>query len=296
MYVRKDLFARKGLSIQEDTETYDKLRETALKLSEPDGRMWGWGMTINRSGDGNSMVQQVLFRYGMTLQDEAGQRITFNSPETIAGLKWLKETYTDPKWARMLPPGINAWTDPSNNEAFLAGTIAITDNAGTMYAKAVFDKVAIADQIQFVARPVRVSDKQRLDSLAGARLHLIKGSKNREASLDLFRHLLSQPVQDQLLTISPGYVLPPYRNAWDSPLLAKYPNAINAKPLAFPTDRFTGLRYPGPSSAAVDAIGAGNYFTDMIAEVLQGKPAEEVARDYDNRFVQIFRDFGLRGN
>ena len=158
MYVRKDIFAKNNLDVDASTETYDKLRETALMISNPDSKMWGWGMTINRSGDGNSMVQQVLFRYGMTLQDKDGQRITFNSPEAIAGLKWLKETYSDQKWAKMLPPGVNSWTDPSNNEAFLAGTIGITDNAGTMYAKAVLDKVPFADQIQFIKRPKRVSD------------------------------------------------------------------------------------------------------------------------------------------
>ena len=98
-----------------------------------------------------------------------------------------------------------------------------------------------------------------------------------------------------MLIISPGYVLPPYHNAWKSELVQKYPNAKNAEPLAYPTDRFTGLRSPGPSSAAVDAIGGGNYFTDMMAEVLQGKPIEEVVKNYDERFVQIFKDFGLKG-
>ncbi len=295
-YVRADVFKKFGLDPLKDCETYDKMRETALKISDPDNKSWGWGMTVNRSGDGNSDVQGPLLRYGSQLQDKDGQKITFNSPETIAGLKWIKETYSDPKWDKMRPPGLNSWTDTSNNEAFLAGTITITDNAGTMYAKAVFDKVPFADQIMFIPRPKRVSDGKYLDSLAGARLHVIKGSKNKEASYDLFRHLLSAPVQNQLLVTSPGYVLPPYRNAWKSELVQKYPNAKNSEPLAYPTDRFTGLRFPGPSSAAVDAIGGGNYFTDMVAEILQGKVIEDVVKDYTNRFVQIFKDFGLKGS
>jgi multiple sugar transport system substrate-binding protein len=297
MYVRKDIYTKFGLDPVKDSDTYDKLRETALKISDPDNKMWGWGVTINRSGDGNTNVQQPLLRYGMRLQDETGQLIKFNSPETIKGLNWLKETYTDPKWAKMLPPGINSWTDLSNNEAFLAGTIAITDNAGTMYAKAVLDKVPFAKDIIAIPRPKRVSDGQYLDSLAGARFHVIKGSKNKAASYDLFRHLLSDPVMDQLLKISPGYVLPPYKNGWQNPLVQNDANAKASEPLAYPTgDRFTGLRYPGPSSAAVDAIGGGNYFTDMAAEVIQGKSAEEVAKNYHDRFIQIFKDFGLKGS
>ena len=295
-YARKDVFAKAGLDPLKDTETYDKARESALKISDPDNKMWGWGLTANRSGDGNSIVQQVLLRYGMQLQDEAGQKIVFNSPATIAGLNWLKETYTDPKWAKMLPPGVLSWTDPSNNEAFLAGTIGYTDNAGTMYAKAVLDKVPFAKEIVFVPRPKRVSDGKYLDSLGGARFHVIKGTKNKAASYDLFRHLLTQPVQDQLLKTSPGYVLPPYKNGWQNPLVQNDANAKAAEPLAYPTDRFTGLRYPGPSSAAVDAIGGGNYFTDMVAEVIQGKPAADVAKTYHDRFIQIFKDFGLKGS
>lgn len=296
MYVRTDIFQKAGLDPNKDTDTYDKLRDAALKISDPNNKMWGWGMTINRSGDGTSMVQQVLLRFGSQLQDESGQKISFNSPATVAGLKWLKETYSDPKWANMLPPGVNSWTDPSNNEAFLAGTIAITDNAGTMYAKAVLDKVPFAKDILAIPRPKRNSDGKYLDSLAGARLHTIAGTKNKDASYDLFRHLLSDGVQNKLLEISPGYVLPPYKNTWQNPLVQNDRNAKAAFPLAYPTDRFTGLRYPGPSSAAVDAIGGGNYYTDMMAEVLQGKSPEDVAKNYQDRFIQIFKDFGLKGS
>ncbi|HEY8602021.1 MAG TPA: extracellular solute-binding protein [Thermomicrobiales bacterium] len=295
-YVRADIFKKFGLDPLKDCATYDKMRETALKISDPDNKSWGWGLTVNRSGDGTTNVQQPLLRFGSQLQDKDGQKVTFNSPETIAGLKWIKETYTDPKWAKMLPPGVNSWTDTSNNEAFLAGTISITDNAGTMYAKAVFDKVPFADQIMFIPRPARNSDNKVLDSLAGARLHVVKGSKNKEASYDLFRHLISEPVQNQLLVTSPGYVLPPFKNAWKSDLVQKYPNAKNSEPLAYPAELFTGLRHPGPLTPAVDAIGGGNYYTDMAAEVLQGKPIEDVVKDYTNRFIQIFKDFGLKGS
>ena len=296
MYVRADIFKKFGLDPNKDTDTYDKLRETALKISDPNNKMWGWGMTINRSGDGNTGVQQPLMRFGSQLQDASGQKITFNSPETVAGLKWLKETYSDPKWANMLPPGINSWTDLSNNEAFLAGTIAITDNAGTMYAKAVLDKLPFAKDVLMIQRPKRNSDGKYLDSLAGARLHAIAGTKNKDASYDLFRHLLSDPVQNKLLEISPGYVLPPYKNNWQNPLVQNDTNAKASFPLAYPTDRFTGLRYPGPSSAAVDALANGNYFTDMAAEVLQGKAPEDVAKNYQDRFIQVFKDFGLKGS
>lgn len=294
-YIRADWFKEAGLDPKADTATYDKMRDAAMKISDPAKQRWGWGMTVNRSGDGTTNVQQPLLRFGSKLQDQAGELITFNSPETIAGFNWLKETYNDAKWEKMRPAGLLSWTDTSNNEAFLAGTIGITDNAGTMYAKAVFDKVPHAKDILFVPRPARNSDNKYLDSLAGARLHMIKGSKNKAASADLFRHLISDPIMKQLLVTSPAYVLPPYKNLWTDPLVQNDANAKAAEPLAYPTDRFTGLRWPGPSSAAIDAIGGGTYYTDAMAEIIQGKAVADVVKDYTARFVQIFRDFNKKG-
>ena len=294
-YIREDWFKEAGLDPIKDTATFDKMRESALKISDPDKKRWGWGMTVNRSGDGNSNMQTPLLRYGMTLQDETGQLIKFNSPQTIAGYKWLKETYSDKKWEKMWPAGLLSWSDTSNNEAFLAGTIGITDNAGTMYAKAVFDKVPHAKDILFVPRPTRVSDGKYLDSMAGARLHIVKGSKNKDASADLFRHLISDPIIKQLLAISPAYVLPAYKNLWSDPLVQNDRNAKAAQPIAYPDPYFPGLRFPGPASAAVDAVGGGTYLTDSMAEVLKGTPIEDVVKDYHNRFIQLWKDFGFKG-
>ena len=297
LYVRKDILEKAGVDYTKDIDTYDKLRDVAVKVSNPDAKVWGWGMTINRSGDGTTGVQQPLLRFGSRVQDEAGQKVVFNSPETIAGVKWLKETYSDPKWAKALPPGINSWTDPSNNEAMLAGTIAMTDNAGTLYAKAVFDKVPFNEQILYVPRPKRNSDGKYLDSMAGARFHLIKGTKNKEAAYDIIRHFMTEPVQNQLLVTSPGYVLPPYKNNWQNPLVQNNVNSKASFPLAYPTgESFTGLRFPGPPSAAMDTIGGGTYYTDMLAEVLQGKSPEDAVKSYHDRFIQIFKDFGLKGS
>lgn len=294
-HVRRDLFAQHGLDVEQNTETYDKLREAALRITDPGKRLWGWGLPVSRSTDGNTTVQQALLRFGSQLQDASGQLVTFNSPETIDGLRWLQETYSDPAWGNMLPPNLSSWSDFSNSEAFQAGTIGITDNAGTMYARAVFDKVPFAKDIALVPRPKRVTDGQRLDMLTGMRLHIVKGSKNRAASYDIFRHLLSEPIQRALLQISPGYVLPPYRKLWSDSLVQGNDNARRAEALAYPTYRFTGLRHPGPASPAVDAIASGDYYADMLAAILAGRPVEEVVRDYHQGFVQIFRDHGLRG-
>jgi len=295
-YIRQDIFAKHGLDVEKDTEDYNKMREAALKVSDPDNKVWGWGLTVNRSGDGNSTVQNLIFRFGGQVQDESGELIKFNSPETIQALNWLKETYTDPKWAKMLPPGVDSWNDLSNNEAFLAGTLAMTQNAGTMYAKAVFDKVPFADQIAYMPYPQRNSDLAYIDLMGGTKFHVIKGTTNKDATYDLIRHLLTPAVQERIWTISQSYALPAYKNGWSHEIIQSNANSKRAQAIAYPAENFVGQPYhPGPQTAAMGAIGAGNYFTDMIAEVIQGKKTEDVVQDYHNKFVQIFKEFGLKG-
>ena len=296
LYVRQDLFAEQGLDILADTDTYDKLRDAALAISAPDQNMWGWGMTVNRSGDGNSLVQNVLFRFGSHLQDESGEKVTFNSPETIAGLDWLKEIYTAEQYAPMLPPGVLSWIDTSNNEAFLAGQIGVSDNAGTMYAKAVLDGVPFADQIAFIPRPVRTTDGARIDFMSGGmKFYVITDAKNTEASHDVIRHFLTQPVQERVWSISTAYALPAYTGGADNPIITGDPNAARGMEIALTETGFYGLAWPGPVNEAIGSIAEGVFFTDMMSEIIQGRPTEEVVSDFHDQFVQIYQDFGFAG-
>lgn len=295
-YVRRDIFEAAGLDVDADTETYDKMRDAALKVSDAANNVWGWGMTVNRSGDGNGLVQNVIFRYGGHLQDETGQKVTFNSPETIAGLTWLKDIYTAEQYQPMLPPGILSWTDPSNNEAFLAGQIAITQNAGTVLAKAILDQVPFVDNISYIRYPTRISDGARLDALTGgAKFFVITDTKNKDAVYDLNRHFMTLPVQQRIWSISAAYALPAYTNGWDDPIITENKNSMVAKDIGLNQTDFTGLQWPGPLNEAVGSIGEQTFFTDLMSEILQGRAVEEVVSDYHDKFVQIYQDFGLDG-
>jgi multiple sugar transport system substrate-binding protein len=295
-YVRQDIFEENGLDIIADTEYFETMRESALAISKPDENLWGWGVTVNRSGDGNAVVQNVIFRYGGHLQDETGDKVTFNSPETVEALTWLAATYTEDQWAPMLPPGVLSWIDTSNNEAFLAGQIAITQNAGTMYAKALFDEVPFADQIAFIPYPKRISDDARLDFMSGGmRFYLITDAKNPDATADVIRHFLTPPVQERVWGISTGYALPAYASGAENPIITGNDNAKRGMEIALTDTGFYGLAWPGPVNEAVGSIGEGVFYTDMMSEIIQGRSAEEVVADYHDQFVQIYQDFGFSG-
>lgn len=293
-WARRDVFEPAGIDAA-SLRSFDAMREAALEVTDPDAPMFGWGVTVNRSTDARALVQQVLFHHGSTLQDESGDYVAFNSPESVAALEWIAETYTGEQWAPMLPTGWEAWTDTSNNEAFLAGILALTQNAGTMYATAVLNQVPFWEQIDYVPNPLRIADDQPVDMLGGVLLHVIEGTKNEEAVQDLVRHLLSEPVQRRIWEISRAYAVPAYLNGWDDPLITENANSNRARSATYDNQDFTGLRWPGPPSVAVDTVAGGFDQVDMVAEVLQGRSAAEVVEEYHNRWVQIWQDYGLPG-
>src|SRR5690606_36442005 len=105
-YYRRDAFDAVGIDLQ-TVRTYGDLRDACLEASTAE--LFGWGMTVNRSGDGDSVINRVKTGWGAAWQDENGQFIRTNSPEMIEAMNFIKETYLDEKWAPMMPPGVLAW-------------------------------------------------------------------------------------------------------------------------------------------------------------------------------------------
>ncbi len=291
---RRDIFAENGLDVEKDTQDLQKLPDVLLQVSKPDKQMWGWGMTINTCGDGESLVTDTLLAMGSRLTDESGQVVKLNSPETVAAIKWLVNIYTDAKWKNMLPAGINSWTDPSNNEAWLAGKIAYTSNAGTVYAQTVQQNKPFAKDTTLLQVPA-LAGQPKLQGAGGASFFIFKGSKNKEATKDLIRYLLDPVSQKALWLTTPGYVLPAYKSGWSDADFRKDQNAVRFEPVAWDPSAFNGIAFPGPNTAAASAVSSQNVYTKMAASVLNGKKPEDVVKDAHDQAVKIYKDFGMKG-
>jgi multiple sugar transport system substrate-binding protein len=79
-----------------------------------------------------------------------GNKVTINSPETIAALEYAAELY------KTFIPGTGSWLDTNNNRAFLAGEISLTGNSVSIHYVARNDpKLAdIAKDIRTVSLPI----------------------------------------------------------------------------------------------------------------------------------------------
>ncbi len=293
-YARNDLFEAKGIDLNK-IRLYDDLREACLAVSDPSKEMFGWGNTINRSGDGNTMIYRVLAGWGSKWTDETGQYVTMDTQETIDAINWIKETYSDPKWQPMLPPGILSWTDPSNNEAYLAGKVAYTQNAGTVLAKAYFDKNPVAEKTIFhlMCGGPKVPE---FNGQGSQNFMLIKGGKNPDAARELIKSFFVEETMNAAFTNARAYAIPSYEKMWDWPIIKDTPQSIAVKPSALDPSAYNGLGWPGPDTPQIASIDIEGIPADMVAAVMtnQSTPEEAVKAAY-KRSVEIFKQFGAPG-
>jgi multiple sugar transport system substrate-binding protein len=294
-WIREDRFAEKGFTVAGGHfERWQGVLEAARAVSNPEANFHGWGMTVNRSGDGEAVVWDLVQAFGGALTDATGQVVTLDTPQTVEGVRWLADVFRAPDNRGLTPQGINSWNDTSNNEAYLAGTIAMASNAGTLYAKAVLDKNPVAEGTTLIQKPLGPLG-QRLQGSGGHYFYFMDGSPNFGPASQLAEHLLSDEVQQTLWQTSQGYVVPAYANRWEHPLIKDNRIARAFRPVAFNEPPFPGMAWRGPVTEASEAVSGENVATDMMGEILAGKGVEAAVRDAHNRAVSIYQSFGFKG-
>ncbi len=290
-WARKDIWDTVGIDVTQ-LKTYDELREACMEVSDPAKEMWGWGMTVNRGGDGNWMTHRLIHSFGATWVDESGQNVTIDSPETVQAMEWLLDTYTNPAWERMLPPGVLSWTDPTNNEVFLGGKLAYTQNGGTVYAKAVVDQVPFVNDILW-DYPKGGAGLERFFGLGTMNFGMIKCGKNAEAARELIMSFFTDEVMKEVYKIATTYALPAYTNMWEWEEITSVPNSIAQKEGALDPAGWNGIAFPGPATAWIAAVEAQNLPTDMVAAVLTGQSsAADAVKQTAETASKIFQEMG----
>ncbi|TAK25389.1 MAG: hypothetical protein EPO26_03185 [Chloroflexota bacterium] len=269
--------------------------DTCIKVTNVEKKRWGFGNTVNRSGDGNTNVGFPVYAAGGRLTT-ADNKVAFNSPETVAGYEWIKDIYTSPKYQAAMPPGINSWTDPSNNEAYLAGTIGFSSNGGTMFATAMARAKEIAQDTYLVPHPTGPAGKK--DSLIvagpyGFHNHIFRGAKNTDAAKEMLQTLLSKENQIAIWDNSPGLAMPAYEWGWDEKTFQQVPNNIIglSKALVYSDKVFNNFQPGNQPKLWINAVGSENVLTDTMAAILKGTAVKDAVADAHARMVKIHEKF-----
>jgi multiple sugar transport system substrate-binding protein len=296
-FLRKDWMQEKGIT-PKDVYTWEEVRDLALAISDPDRRRYGWGLTVNRSGDGNGLVEAVINSYGGAIATNDGTKVTFNSPETVQAVTFLGDIYTNPKYAPMLPPGVASWIDTSNNENWLAGVLGYTRNSFSVYADSKTKKNPVYGNTHVFADCIGPATDTSLLIGQSQGFVVFKGAKNPALAKLLAQYLVSAPALLGVAKEAPGLAMPAWEKVWDAdPFFTSGDPAfgmlrtMSQQPLPLSTKN--GLTFPQKASAGQQAAVAAYVLTDMMQEVVQGKaPAQAVAAAHA-KMVRIFNQQGL---
>ncbi len=294
-WFRRPAFEEQGIDLRK-VRQYTDLAEACLAASKPDAGLYGWGVTIARCGDGDWFRIRVMHGWGAYIQDETGRYVTVDTPEMIEAMTWMTNLYLDERWARMMPPNVLAWNDNSNNEAYLAGQIAYTQNGGTIYAQAVVNNNPIKDMTGYHA-PCGGPVNAEFNSLSANSLMILTGAQNREAAEDAILYLtMSLETMDAVFRNAPAYALPCYHALWDkSEFIPTDPVAMEQKSVALDPEAIVPGVWPGPTSDAWTAANNSGAQQEMVQSILHGTPVKEAVRACHERYVQIWKEHGLPG-
>ena len=96
---------------------------------------------------------------------------------------------------------------------------------------------------------------------------------------------------------SPAFSLPAYENLWaESNYIQTNPVAKDQEAVARDTEGIIPQQYPGPAlNPAMASAGSAGIQSDMVADILRGTPVADAVKTCHDRYVQIFKEFGLPG-
>jgi multiple sugar transport system substrate-binding protein len=265
---RTDMF--KAAGIDKFPDTFDELLEAAAKLHAKGTPI---GMTLGHAGgDARSTNYPVLWAFGGKEFEKDGKTVALESDGTLKSSEWWVQAF------KYMDPGVTAWLDPDNNQAFLAGKVSATTNVNTIYLAARAD-----------AQKGDAAKKQLIDNMdhgnwpkgpagrwANYNINLWSGfaaSKNRDGQMAFFRAFYDKKFLVPWTKTGQSYFIPPLadiekEDAWpDDPKLKVFRelNKIN---------RLIG--WEGPATRAVAEMVSKFVIADMYANAATGKmkPAE----------------------
>src|SRR6266436_10303097 len=201
---RKSWFAEIGYSDGKSPETWDEYRAAGKKLKaagHPFGQTAG-----HTFGDAPLFWYPLLWSFGGKEIDAHSKTVVLNSKETVESVKFGVGYWND-----CCDPGGLAWDDSSNNRAFLAGTISLTNNGASIYLEA---KKKPDSYLTESGKPMKDDILHaRIPKGPGGQFNLpfpstnmLMGySKNQKPAKDVLRWINSKEVYGQWFTSQQGY-------------------------------------------------------------------------------------------
>jgi multiple sugar transport system substrate-binding protein len=287
LHIRKDLVAEKGLKMP---KVYDPdVIDVARKCQDPSKDLWGFGQTLNRCDDGNGFMQSILWDYGGGAWDKDGKPAlaTTYLKQNMEALQFAVDTIQKHK---IQPPGVMSWTDPSNNEAYMAGKLVCTNNGASLYYAMVAKKHALADKTQVLLTPGGPAGSF---VFAGTyNWGIFKQTKHADLCEDLVRWVEDEKRFEEYMKASIGQAGAVYRSRAEHPYWKTDPNFEGMLQNVM---RSVWPGYPGPITPAAIEVQAQYVLCDMAGRVVVGGLSPEAALKEAHKRIEDIHRIRARG-
>jgi multiple sugar transport system substrate-binding protein len=261
------------------TADFLKLCQALKKNDTPPGFALG-----HATGDANSWTHWLVWSHGGKMVDDKNN-VVINSPETVAALEYAKQLYVT------FVPGTLSWQDPSNNKAFLAGELSLTNNGISIYTVAKNSKdeaqLAIAKDMDHAKQwPIGPVGK-RTEFHLMLQAYAFKYTKYPNAVKEYLRFMWEKEQYMPWQEASNGYITQPLKAFEANPIWTADPKNTPFR------DVLAGMLdngYSGTLGAGSAAVIGDFVLVDMVAEAATGsrtpKEAAERAAERAKRYYQ----------
>lgn len=241
-----------------DTAGFLKLCQALNQNGTPPGFALG-----HATGDANAWCHWLIWSHGGKMVDDKNN-VIIDSPATEAALAYGKQLY------ETFIPGTLSWQDPSNNKAFLAGDISVTNNGISIYTVAKNSKDPAQQEIakdmdhaSFPIGPAGHPTEQHILLTAYA----FKYSKYPKAVKEYLRFMWERDQYEPWQQASNGYITQPLAAYESNPVWTADPKNT---PFRDGLKRALDNGYSGQLGAASAAVMGDFVLVDMVGEAVTG--------------------------
>ena len=252
--------------IPNDLDAFLRLCQGLKRIGHP------CGFALSHApGDAPAYSNWLLWSHGVSLVDEQG-KVSLDSPGILRALDYaraLQET---------MIPGTMAWNGASNNRAFVAGEVGLTQNGVSIYysLKTAQDAAqnAVAADTEHAEMPYGAAAKAPETALT-LNAMVPRYTRFPNAAKEYLRFMMEAPQYDTWLTGCLGYWSQPLKAYGESVVWSSDPK-LKVYSAAMDTPFYEG--YKGPITPATGAVAENWVVVDMFARVVTGqqRPADSV--------------------
>jgi multiple sugar transport system substrate-binding protein len=272
----------KGQYYMEGLRTWEDILEAGKKITDVSNGKYGLGFAYSRKayGDSAGFCAGVLACYGSRVLDDNG-KAAINSPETIAGLAFLKRFWE----SGAIPPAATTWDGNSNNQFFIAGDVGIVSNSNSIFAGIKSDSPIKADDvviIPFPSGPKGAFKQSHPDTIT------IFKTPKVEYAREYARYLLKTETQIEMFrTMGYGYYSPVRNEIMQSELFRNLSD--NEKVMAADGAKSVDISYPGDPNPVITALYSSFMWDDALSRIaVDNWTPEQIAAEMEKKVKEAF--------